>query len=44
MASAALIFDPVLQPQYSLSRKLSDNTDVVTERIRKTNLSLKQLL
>lgn len=42
-ASAALILGPVLQPQYSLSRKLSDNTDVMTERIRKTNLSLQQL-
>ena len=42
-ASAALVLGPVLQPQYSLSRKLSDNTDVTTERIRKTNLTLQQL-
>lgn len=42
-ASAALILGPVLQPQYSLSRKLSDNTECRRHQIRKTNLSLQQL-
>ena len=42
-ASTALILGPVLQPQYSLSRKLSDNTECRRHQIRKTNLSLQQL-
>ena len=42
-ASAALVLGPVLQPQYSLSRKLSDNTECRRHQIRKTNLTLQQL-
>ena len=33
----------MLQPQYSLSRELSDNTDVSRHQIRKTNLSLQTI-
>ena len=42
-ASAALVLGPVLQPQYSLSRKLSDNTECRRHQIRKTNLSLQTI-
>lgn len=42
-ASAAFVLGPVLQPQYSLSRKLSDNTECRRHQIRKTNLSLRTI-
>ena len=38
-----MVLGPVLQPQYSLSRKLSDNTECRRHQIRKTNLTLQQL-
>lgn len=41
--SSALIFGVIFRAQCSLSELAPDNTDVMTERIRKTNLSLQTI-